>query len=261
MYETILVEVKDRVATITLNRPDFGNAFMPESYVEVKKALTECAENDDVGAIVLTGAGKHFSAGGDIKRFKRLVDSKEYLSEGPILAAGSMSTAVKRCPKPVIAMINGAAAGAGCSLALACDFRVMAPKSKLVLAFINMGLPGDTGAMYHCVRLIGIAKTTELLMTGKPVSGENAKELGLTTILTDEDGLLDATMDFAKELAQKPTTAIAKQKAMMFEFFYKDLEASNVRESEYMVTCSQTSDFEEAVNAFLEKRKPQFTGK
>ena len=116
MYETLLYEVNDHIARITLNRPEFGNAFSKESYREVRQAFEQAGEDAAVRAVVLTGTGKHFSAGGDIKRFQMLIETGVYIEQENVVAAGEMSRAVRACPKPVVAMINGAAAGAGCGL-------------------------------------------------------------------------------------------------------------------------------------------------
>jgi len=261
MYEVILCDVKDRVGTLTFNRPDVGNAFAPETYREVKHALYAFAQDDNVGCIVLTGAGKFFAAGGDIKRFKRQLEAKEYLSEENVLSAGDMALAVRRCPKPVVAMINGAAAGAGASLALACDFRIVTASTRLVLGFINLGLPGDSGAMSSLIHLVGTAKTMEILITGTAVGGEEAMRLGLATKLAEEGKLAEVTYEFARYLAARPLQAIKYQKATLLEFYYAHLRDLHQREADYMVACSKTKDFEEAVNAFLEKRPAQFIGK
>ena len=261
MYQYIIVEKKDNVATITLNRPESGNAFALESYLEVKQAFEEVGRDEEVRAVVLTGAGKHFSAGGDIHRFKMLIETKAYLNPENVVHAGAMSNAIMRCPKPVVAMINGAAMGAGCSLALACDFRVVTPKSKMGMAFINMGFSGDTGAIYLMTRLVGTAKSRELMMLGRPVSGEEAVNLGLASRLAEEGALKETTDALVQELLSKPTGAIARQKRLYYEFFYRDFLQFNLREADYMEECSRTADHAEAVNAFLEKRKPEFKGK
>ena len=261
MYNTITFETGRNIATITLNRPEAGNAFILESYGEVRDAFNAAGADDEVRAVVLTGAGKHFSAGGDIGRFKRLIEAGEYLQKENIAAAGRMAASVRECPKPVVAMVNGAAAGAGCSLALACDFRVMTPKSKLVMSFIKMGLSGDTGGMYYLQKLVGVAKTTELMMTGDAVPGEEALRLGLATVLAGEDGLKEETYALAERLAASPTYAIACQKQLIHEAFYADLAAYSEKESALMAQCSRTGDFAEAVDAFLGKRPPRFCGK
>jgi 2-(1,2-epoxy-1,2-dihydrophenyl)acetyl-CoA isomerase len=263
MSELILTEVKDRVATLTLNRPEAGNAFARESYGEVSAALREFGRDENVGCVVVTGAGKNFSAGGDIKRFKMLIDTKEYFRTEGVQPAGDMAMEVRKCPKPVVAMINGAAAGAGAGLALACDFRFATAKSKIVLAFINMGLAGDTGTLFALTRLVGAGKALEIMALGDPIGGEEARRLNLVTKLCDQEKLEEETYVFASRLAAKPTYALAKQKRLMLETFYSDetMSAYQKREAEYMVDCSHTDDFSEAVNAFLEKRPPVFRGK
>jgi len=260
-YRDILFEISDNVATIKLNRPEVGNAWSKDTPTEVMDAISCCADNDEVRAIVITGSGKHFCAGGDINRFKRLIDTKQYLEIPSILRAGEMGKAIRRCLKPVIAMINGAAAGAGCSIAMACDFRVMTPSSKLVMAFINVGLSGDTGGLYYLQKLVGTAIAGDLMMRGRPVTGEQAEKYGLVNVLAEEGKLEESTYAFANKMANAPTFALARQKDLINRFFYTDLDAYTELEAKYMQECSETKDFEEAVNSFLEKRTPVFQGK
>ena len=260
-FQSILVEVKDRVATLTLNRPQVGNAFDVTAYHEVRDTINALGEDPEVGAIVITGAGKHFSAGGDIKGFRKAIDEGRFLPAEKVELTGQMTAAIKRCPKPVIAMVNGAAAGAGAGVAFACDFRILADNAKLILAFINLGLTGDSCSMYYLSRMIGTAKTMELMMLGKPVEADKALELGLAYKVAAADELAEVTYKFAKRLANGPTTAYAMQKAQVNKFFFADLDEFLADEGVNMEKASKTSDFSEAVNAFLEKRKPTFTGK
>lgn len=260
-YKEILLDVKEKIATITLNRPQFGNALASGSYGEIRNAVESCEKDENVGAIVIRSTGKHFSAGGDIKRFKHLIDSKEYLGESNIMYAGRMTTAIRRCEKPVIAMVQGIATGAGCSLAVACDFRVAERSAKFVMGFVKLGLTGDTGSMYFLYKLIGLVKASEMLMLGDPVSAEDAYKMGLVNRLVEEDELEAETYALARRLADGPTLSLRLQKKALLEFFYQDLDAYSVRESEYLAQTSRTADFEEAVDAFLEKRPPVFSGK
>jgi 2-(1,2-epoxy-1,2-dihydrophenyl)acetyl-CoA isomerase len=261
MFKQILLSVENKVATITLNRPEVSNAFAQDSYTEIKQAIEECSANEVVGAIVLTGAGKNFSAGGDIQRFKQLIETKQYLQAIGVENAGKMGFAARSCPKPTIAMVNGAAAGAGCSLALACDFRIVTGSSKLAMSFINVGLSGDTGGLYYLQKIVGLAKASEMMMLGSPVGGEEAVRIGLATTLAEEGKLEEVTYKLAQKLANKPLFAIKRQKELMMEFFYGDLAAYSVKERDYMIECSMTADFAEATYAFLEKRAPKFQGK
>jgi 2-(1,2-epoxy-1,2-dihydrophenyl)acetyl-CoA isomerase len=260
MYKTILIDIKNKVGTITLNRPEVSNAFSVESYEEIRNALQELDKNDDVGSIVLTGTSKNFSAGGDIKEFKEYIEDETYIPYNPVITAGRMSKAVRECTKPVIAMINGAAAGAGCSLALACDFRFMTAKSSLVMAFITLGLSGDTGGLYYLEKLVGIGKMTELMMTGAPLAGIEAEKLGVAK-LVDDDKLEESTYKFAQRLAKGPLFAFKTQKAIFNELFYKDMDKVFALEAQGMYETSRSEDFKEAVDAFLNRRKPEFKGR
>ena len=261
MYRDILIDIQKKVATIRIDRPAVSNALAKTTYGEIKDAVQELEHDDQVGCIVLTGVGKNFSAGGDIVRFKQLIEEKVYLNEEDIDRAAEMSKAIRLCSKPVIAMINGVATGAGLSVALACDFRTGTPKSKLIMAFIKMGLSGDTGSIFFLNKLLGVGRASELIMTGRPVSGEEAYQLGLINRLAKEGELEAETYYFAEDLANSPLFAIARQKELINRFFYQDLDVFTQSETKAMAACSRTRDFEEAVNAFLEKRTPHFLGK
>ena len=261
MYQEILFNIENNIAIITFNRPNYGNAFSEKSYEEIIDALSKCSNDESVRAVVVTGNGKTFSAGGDILEFKEYINNDEPLPVSLVVKAGNMTKAVRNCLKPVIAMINGAAAGAGFSFAMSCDFRVMSEKSKFVTSFIGLGFPGDSGLMHFLNNIIGLAKTTELFMLSKPISSNAAYELGLCNIVAEEGTLEEVTMKLVQELALKPTKAISYQKKLMNEFFFDNLTEFNKREAEYMSLSSRTEDHQEAVNAFLEKRAPEFKGK
>lgn len=258
MFQLIRTDIENRVGTITLNRPEASNAFARESYGEVREAVERFGNDPAVGAVVITGEGKHFSAGGDIPRFKRLIETEEFLSADGIRYAGGMTNAIRFCPKPVIAMVNGVATGAGLSLSLACDFRVVDSASKLIMAFVKMGLPGDTGSIYLLTRLLGVEKASMLVMTGDPVKGPEAVEMGLATLLAEDGKLAETTYAFARKLAGMPSKAIARQKALIGKYFYGDMPEYYEDEAETMAAASREPDFREAVYAFLEKRQPEY---
>lgn len=259
MYELIKVEKKGRVATLTIDRPDVSNAINRDCILEMRAAIAELDKAADVGVVVITGSGKHFSAGGDINRFKTLIETGEYLQIESIENADALASAIRNCSKPVIAMINGVATGAGFSVALACDFRIMEARSKVSAGFVNMGLPGDTGLIFFMVRLIGPSAAMKLLMTGDMLGGEAAVEMGLATILAEEGQLAEATYAFAETLAAKSAVALAAQKRMINKYFFGDkLEEFFLDEQREMSGASRKPDFTEATYAFLEKRKPEF---
>lgn len=262
MYQDILYQVTDQIATITFNRPDYGNAFSSASFHEIPAALEKAGTDPQVRAIVITGQGRIFCAGGDINQFKDQIQS----ADGPGLPkslfeeAGGLALAIRACPKPVIASVNGAAAGAGLGVALASDFRIMEESSSLVTSFVFMGFPGDTGVGYFLQQMLGTAKATELLMLSPKVKGVAAKELGLATEVVADGQLQEATYAFAKKIANLPTLALGQQKAMLNSVFYADLEKYIQLEIENMHQASKTTDHQEAVMAFLEKRPAEFRG-
>lgn len=258
-YTTILVDVQDRIATVTFNRPEFANAYTPVTNIELREVLDTLDEDTDVGCIVITGKGKHFSAGGDIYRMKRQIEDQTYMPKTNIINDGMLGYAIRRCGKPIIAMINGAAAGAGASLAVACDFRVMTQRSKIVMSFVNMGLSGDTGSIYNLYKLVGASKMTQMIMLGERMSGKEAADLGIA-YLAEDDQLEAVTYALAKRLAAMPTYAIKRIKLNLLNTIYADLPKLAFMEADAMWDCGRTHDFEEAVNAFIEKRDPEFTG-
>lgn len=221
-YTTIRYSIENKVATITLNRPEVSNAFNNTSYIEVRDAFEKAGKDSDVGAVVLTGDGKNFSAGGDIQDMQKWIDEGDFIDEPIVTLTGEMAMAIRRCPKPTIAMINGAAAGAGAGCALACDFRIFAKTAKLILAFINLGLAYQ---------------------------------------VTAPETLKEVTDRFAKRMANGPTAAYAKQKKALNEVFFRDLEKWINLEAKSMSASSKSDDFQIAVAAFLNKEQPKFTGK
>jgi 2-(1,2-epoxy-1,2-dihydrophenyl)acetyl-CoA isomerase len=173
-YTAIRYSIENKVVAVTLDRPEVSNAFNHASYAKIREAFEKAGKDPDVGAVVLTGAGKNFSAGGDIQDMQKWIDEGDFIDEPTVALTGEMAMAVRRCPKPTIAMINRAAAGC----ALACDFRIFAKTAKLILAFINLGLSGDTCSMYSLARQVGTAKATELLLLGEPISARPATSWG-----------------------------------------------------------------------------------
>ncbi|MGD9559072.1 MAG: enoyl-CoA hydratase/isomerase family protein [Oscillospiraceae bacterium] len=261
MYKWILLDVKDRIATLTLNHPTQGNAVPSDGYLEIVDAMNRCDKDDDVAVVVLTGAGKHFSAGGNIRKFQESIDSKAYLKEDIVRDTAKIVLSLRQCGKPTVAMVNGAAAGLGFGLALSCDFRIVTAKSKFVAAFSNIGLTGDTGIMFMLQRMVGLAKATELMMLGQPVPGEEALALGLANRLAPEGELEQVTLEFAKTLAARPLMALRYQKQLYYETFMRGYMDYAYREAQYMREASMTEDFAEAVSAFLAKRPPEFKGR
>jgi len=263
MYENILLSIEDSIATIALNRPKSMNALTHETFQELKDAFVECANNDDVRAVVVTGSEKCFSSGGDMDGFKKMLEGGTTAEQAKKSAAsaGEMTYAARQCFKPTVAMISGACFGAGMSLALACDFRVIDSSAKMNTAFIGVGFTGDTGAIFHLKEMLGLTKMQELMMLAPLLGADDIMRLGLATQLAEDGKLRETAYKLAGRLAKGPTASYANQKRLFWEFFYKDYDSFADLEAKYMGESTQTRDFLEAVSAFMEKRKPNFTGK
>ncbi len=261
--ETVAYEVSEGIATITLNRPEVLNALNGQISEELAKALRESSSDPAARCVVITGAGRAFSAGADLNELEPF-----YAKGEPPPVADSLRVryhpviqGVLDNNKPVIASVNGVAAGAGCSLALACDFRIASDKSSFYQAFIKIGLLPDSGANYFLPRLVGLAKAIELGMLGDKISAEDALRLGLVTKVVPHDALIEETRAFAAQLAAGPTKAYAlTRKAMHFGSSH-DVELTMDLEADYQQELAATWDHMEGVMAFLQKRTPNFEGR
>lgn len=256
-YSEISVTTSGRVATVTFEREAQRNSFSGDMKRQCIDAFRRLSDDREVGAVILTGRGKHFCAGGNIAELKSYIDKGTYIT--PEIAGLTIDwiRAIRGCRKPVIAMVNGAAMGGGAAVASACDFRFMQPSSKFGMAFINIGLSCDSSAMYSLSRVIGLAKAQELIMTGEICDGQEAARLGWAR-LTGEGELVRETEAFAAMLAAKPGAALAKVKAMANAVFWSDFEAYEELEIRSVVESGRSYDHLEGINAFLEKRPPSF---
>jgi enoyl-CoA hydratase/carnithine racemase len=257
---TFLYEQSGVVATITLNRPERLNALTFEIYRELTDTFYALADEQDVRAVVITGAGRAFCSGGDVndiiaQLFKR---DMEGLLEFTRMTC-DLIRAMRSLPKPIIASLNGTVAGAGACIALASDIRLASDAAKIAFLFIRVGLSGaDMGAAYLLPRVIGLAKATELLFTGDFVSASEAKALGLYNQVVSGEELAAITREFAERMASGPSFAISKTKEMLNRELNMDLWTALECEAEAQAICSQHPDFREAYTAFVEKRKPKF---
>jgi 2-(1,2-epoxy-1,2-dihydrophenyl)acetyl-CoA isomerase len=259
MYETILFEVKDGVATLTLNRPDKLNSFTEQMNTDIVKACKEVARNDEIRTLLITGSGRAFCAGEDLDS----VSGEQEINHGEFLRKryNPMIMQIHQLNKPVVAAINGAAAGAGFSLALACDFRVASSKASFIEAFIHIGLVPDSGSSYFLPRIIGLGKALELAILGEKISAEKAQELGLVYQISEPDQLMEDAYTFAKRLASMPTKAISLIKRSMHKGMSSTLEEALEYEAYAQEIAGKTRDHKEGVTSFIEKRKPVFEGK
>lgn len=262
MSDTVRYEVKDAVGTITLNRPDAMNALTTEMKEALRDTVRRAAADDSVRAVVLTGAGRAFCAGQDLREHMTSLEAGAAgLGETVREHYNPTALALAQMPKPVIAAVNGSAAGAGASLTFACDFRIVSEKASFLMAFARVGLSSDTGAAWTLQRLVGRAKAAELLMLAEPVRAAEAAELGLATSVVPPEELADAAHALAARLAQGPTVALAAIKEALDHAATHDLAASLEKEAELQERCGATDDHRAATYAFVRKETPVFEGR
>ncbi len=255
---SILFEIKDKVGYITLNRPDKLNSFNREMALAMQSALDECANSDEVRAVYITGNGKGFSAGQDLAE---IVDPEgpgihAILSEhyNPIIAR------IRSIEKPVVAAVNGVAAGAGANIALCCDIVVAAESASFIQAFSKIGLVPDSGGTYFLPRLIGWQKASALAMLGEKISATDAEKMGMIYKVFTDEWFSAHARNIVKQLADMPTRGLAFTKEALNASFMNTYEKQLQLEDKLQQQAAETYDYNEGVNAFLEKRKPEFRG-
>lgn len=259
----VLVANDGAVRTITLNRPDVLNAFNEALLTALSKALREAQKDKTVRCLVITGAGRAFSSGQDLADVRDRYASDQPIDFGSLLRDhyNPLIARIRTMEKPVVASVNGVAAGAGCSLALACDLRIAADSASFIEAFINVGLVPDAGSTFMLPRLIGVSRAMEMAFTGRKVKAEEALRIGLVNEVVPDDRLSAATGQLAEKLAGLPTRAIGLTKRAINAAWNADLDTQLAYEAMLQTTAGQTQDHREGVAAFLEKRPPQFAGK
>jgi 2-(1,2-epoxy-1,2-dihydrophenyl)acetyl-CoA isomerase len=256
---TLLVSYDAAVATLTLDRPDSLNALDVELKESLLSHLTEIAGDDRVRAVVLTGAGRAFCVGQDLREHAAALESSETPLDTVRIHYGPLVRALAGLPKPVVAAVRGMAAGAGAGLALLADFRIGGPSTRFLTAFAGIGLAADTGMSWSLPRLVGHARATELLMLSEPLGAEQAYQLGLLTELVEsDDGVVAAAQRLATRLAAGPTVAYAQLKR---ELAGAGLAEALAVEADAQATAGATADHRNATAAFLAKQKPDFTGR
>lgn len=257
-YQNLIYEVNNNIATITLNRPDVFNAFNDEQSYELQDALKKVKRDDQVRVVILTGAGKAFCSGQDLKAISakknRSLSDSLYKRYNPIIKA------MRELPKPIICKLNGVAAGAGCSLALACDFIIASEKASLIEVFVNVGLVLDSGSSYFLPRVVGSQKAFEMATMASKITAKDAFDLGIANRLCAAEELDTVTSDIANYYASAPTKAIGMMKKMLNKSSHSNLEEMLQYEAYCQEIAGNSSDYKEGVSAFNEKRKANFTG-
>jgi 2-(1,2-epoxy-1,2-dihydrophenyl)acetyl-CoA isomerase len=258
MFNSLKYEVKDNICTITLNRPEVYNAFNNEMSFELQDALKQATRDSEVRVVVLTGEGKAFCSGQDLKDVqgedKRSLSDSIYKRYNPIIRG------IRNMPKPMVARVNGVAAGAGCSLALACDIIVASEAASFIEVFVNIGLVLDSGSSFFLPNLVGYNKAFELSTLGSKVTAQQAFELGIVNKLASPDDLDEAVAAYASRYAVAPTKAIGLMKKMLNKAYSADMEEMLQYEAYCQEIAGRSHDYKEGAMAFLEKRKPEFKG-
>ena len=259
MSNTIQLKIKNKIAFITLNRPEVFNSFNREMALALQDSFDACEANDAVRAIVLSGKGKAFCAGQDLKEvttpeinpgFKKILE-EHY---NPII------TRIREIKKPVIAAVNGVAAGAGANIALACDIVIADERASFIQAFSLIGLVPDSAGTYFLPRLIGFQKALALAMLGDKIGAKEAEKLGMIYRCVSTEEFEETVNKLAVKLANMPTNALGMIKELFNKSMNNSLEEQLAMESKYQIEAAESNDYKEGVAAFIEKRKPNFKG-
>uniref|UniRef100_UPI0035CB46BA enoyl-CoA hydratase/isomerase family protein n=1 Tax=uncultured Sphingomonas sp. TaxID=158754 RepID=UPI0035CB46BA len=258
-YQTLLYDVSDRIATVTLNRPDAMNATTDEMYQELQTLIGVIAADSDVGCVILTGAGRGFCAGADLKVRKDDATPLERRARHRWILKDILEP-LFRLEKPIIAAVNGAAAGAGFNIALACDFIVASDQASFIQAFARVGLVPDLGGLYLLGRVIGINKAKELCFTARKVLADEAKALGIVNHVVPHDQLLSEARAIAAKITAASPTAIGMTKTLLNKASNSTFDQMLEYESYAQTVAYLTPEYEEGVQAFREKRAPDFAG-
>ncbi|GAA0182810.1 enoyl-CoA hydratase-related protein [Clostridium sediminicola] len=260
-FQKIKYSQSNGIAYIKLNSPKNLNALDEPILDDLMVALDMCTEDETVKVVVISGDGESFSAGGDIGMMLKGLESGEQKLGASVRKVGIAALKIRNLRKPVIASVHGPVAGAAFNFALLCDFRIAAENSKFIQAFVNIGLVPDMGGTFLLTRMLGAARATELIMTGRTVSAEEALSLGLVDQVVPLEKLEEVTLKFAQKLSALPSIALGKMKALVNRTAFFGFENDFDNETEYQVQCTNTEDFKEGIRAFAEKRKPNFQGK
>ena len=263
-YETIIIKKEEHIATITMNRPDKMNALNTRMLQEMVAAIDEIARDDDVRVVVLTGAGRVFCSGADISeggKASGLSGTPVEMHHNVRNSYQKVALGLQRLEKPTIAMVNGAAVGAGCDFAFACDMRVGSEKARFRNGFVRVGLIPGGGGTWLYTRLMGLGRGLEFLFTGDFLEAEEAERIGVLNKIVPDHDLERGTTELAQKIAKNPPLAVQMSKMMAYKALDTDLEAALEQAAACQALALSSEDHREGVNAFMEKREAQFRGR
>ena len=261
MYETVLYEKDEGVATISLNRPERLNAFDRTMHEELYSVIDDAASDEEVRCLVLRGEGRGFSAGADLAEVVREAEGDPDLGEYLRNTYSRLVNRMVEIDKPVVAALHGPVYGAGVGIALACDLRIAGESAKFSVAFIKIGLMPDAGVTFFLPRIVGLGRAMQMSMLGDTVDAEEARRIGLVNEVVSDEELEGETRRLAGHLAAMPTAALGRIKDALYASFETDLETALEHEAAGQTFCGYTRDHSEGVAAFFEKRTPEFTGR
>lgn len=257
--EYVLTNKNEQVAKLVLNRPEVFNSFNREMAIQLQQQLDDLGQNPDIRCVVITGMGKAFCAGQDLQEAiePNGPGLEKILNEhyNPII------TKLRKIPKPVIAAVNGVAAGAGANIAIACDLVVASDQASFIQAFSKIGLIPDSGGTYFLPRLIGWQRASALMLTGDKISAADAKEMGMIYKVFSQESFTEEVDKIALQISKMPTMALFHTRELLNKSFTNDWQMQLKDELAMQITCGMSYDYQEGVQAFLEKRKPEFKGK
>jgi 2-(1,2-epoxy-1,2-dihydrophenyl)acetyl-CoA isomerase len=261
--DEIILEKNEGVVVVTLNRPEHLNSFTTSMYEEFPSILDQLKRDDEVKAVILTGAGKGFCAGSDVsdRLGKRLEEGVKESRFENLQQVGAMALAISDFDKPVIGAINGVAVGAGLSLALLCDIRLASNKARFGAVWLNVGLVPDVGATYFLPRIVGREKSLELMLSREIIGAGEALKIGLVSKVFSHDQLMGEARELARDIVAAPSVAVELTKRGLQRSLVNDLKTQLDYETYAQNICRQTEDHKEGVRAFAEKRKPAFKGR
>ena len=258
MDEQVKLEIRSGIGVITLNRPEAFNAFHASMIGNLAEKLIGLSSHTDVVGVVLTGAGKAFCAGGDLKWLSTSGMSHGAAFHALAAAYHQAIVEIRRMPKPVVAAVNGLAAGGGFSMALACDFRVMDKSAIFRQAYTSNGLSVDGGGTFTLPRLVGLAKAMEILAFDRPISAEQALTWGLVTEVVENGQAVNRALDMVQEITKLPLSSFLASKKLLTDSFHTPFEHQLEKEREFLAWCADHPNGQEGIKAFLEKRSPVY---
>ena len=261
-FETVLYEKSGSVATVTMNRPEALNALSLQLSLDLRAAIGR-AVADEARVVVLTGSGRAFCSGGDLREMRSMGERQgniEAFLDRPLKALHKVILLIRETPVPFIAAVNGVCAGAGTNFALACDLVIAGEDATFNEAFVRIGLSPDCGGTFFLPRVIGEKRAAEMFMTGGTLDAARAEKIGMINAVVPADTLLDEAMKLASHLASGPTGSFGRIKRLLNASYSNDLRAQLDLEAEFQLESGKSSDFREGVTAFFDKRSPNFTG-